>query len=65
MSFSLSLPFQRNYNLEIFQNVSDHGVVTIGMYVIYVMDWLAVIPRDRFLFFQAEEYFRDRIDVIK
>ena len=35
------------------------------MYAVYVADWLAVIPRDRFLFLQAEEYYRDRVPVIK
>ncbi len=52
--------FQRGIPL-----IPGHSTVTTGMYVVYVADWLAVIPRDRFLFLQAEEYYRERVPVIK
>ncbi len=56
----MSTIFQRGLPL-----LPEHSTVTAGMYVIYVADWLSVIPRDRFMFIQADEYFRDRFVVLR
>ena len=39
--------------------------ITVSMYDIYIEDWLNVFPREQFLFLRSEDYFNDRISVIR
>ena len=36
-----------------------------GLYVVYLNDWLSIIPRDQFYVVRFEDYIEDRLEYVE
>ncbi len=45
--------------------MSFSHILSKSLYAVFIRDWLAVFPRDQFLFLRMEDYLGRRLDTIQ